>query len=305
MSEAPCAPNPSDAGELAADLVRPALLALIGAAREGASRVAASTSDAEAVHDFRVALRRLRTHLGVVRRIWGFRLDRTRAELRFYARETGALRDEEVLIETLTDLDLSDSAAAAIGAWVARRAREAARRRHATTLLLRHGPPSPVVMGKHGKRVRLLDRSLARLAERLDLVPISLITALDLARLVIPEAITAALSYADADVTDAAAMHELRIRFKRLRYTAELFAPLAGDEASELARLAAKMQRRLGELHDLDEAMACVRRARSLEVAIRDAALLALRSAREEAAARTSVDLARVKPALIAGIVIG
>jgi CHAD domain-containing protein len=296
--------------ELAGDMLRPALLSLIGAARDGALRIVAAEEarrrkviDAEAVHDFRVALRRLRTHLGVARLVWGGRLGRIRDELRFYARETGVLRDEEVLVETLSGLDLPESVRAAAFAWVVRRSREAERRRRAAVRVLRGGPSEPVPAGKRGKSVRPLDRSLARLADRLVSGQARPIPARELGHAAIGEAARLALGLVDADVADAAAMHELRIRFKRLRYTAELFAEVVG-EASELSRLCAKMQRRLGDLHDLDEAKARVGRARSLDAFMRDAALLSLRRAREAMASKARVELVRVRPTLVAQSVV-
>ena len=92
--------------------------------------------------------------------------------------------------------------------------------------------------------------------------------------------------------SDAAAMHTLRIRYKRLRYTAELFARLLGERAAGLAKGAARMQKRLGELHDLDEALDhASRRARSLTSPTRAAVTGALRRARAHRSAAIERDL--------------
>ena len=76
------------------------------------------------MHDFRVALRRLRTVLRVARMLYGRRRMRSIARgLRRFAAATGALRDEEVLRETLASLDLPTEAKVEVERWTARRAR--------------------------------------------------------------------------------------------------------------------------------------------------------------------------------------
>ncbi|UQA62478.1 CHAD domain-containing protein [Polyangium aurulentum] len=292
---------------LARDLLAREMLALIASAREGARRVAASeatdggadTHDKEAVHDFRVSLRRLRTLLGVARAVWGKkRLARFRDELRCYARATGVLRDEEVLVETLGGIDLPESARGAVNAWLEARAPEARARRSEAVVLLREGPPRRVKAGEHGKRVRLLDRSLERLGERLQFSRAHEVPADALGLEAIAKTARDVLSLAASDPEDAAAMHALRIRFKRMRYTAELFADLLGDEIAELAKHAAKMQKRLGELHDLDEAIGRIREAEGIEVQAREATVAALVAARAAVAQKARADLERLEPVL-------
>ncbi len=52
------------------------------------------------------------------------------------------------------------------------------------------------------------------------------------------------------DVPDDEALHRMRIRVKRVRYAAELAAPVAGKKARRAARGMANLQRLLGEHHD-------------------------------------------------------
>jgi CHAD domain-containing protein len=300
---------------LARDLLAREMLALIAQAREGARRVAASEApgdgdagahDAEAVHDFRVSLRRLRTLLGVARAVWGKkRLARFRDELRCYAQATGVLRDEEVLVETLGGLDLPEGARGAVDAWLARRAPEARARRAEAVVLLREGPGREVKAGAHKRRVRLLDRSLERLAERLGSGKARERDAGEVGRRAIAKTARDVLSLAASEPEDVAAMHALRIRFKRMRYTAELFAELLGAEVAELAKLAAKMQKRLGELHDLDEAIGRIGAASSLEEGAREATVAALRAARAAVADKARGDLERLDPVLRAALALG
>ena len=103
------------------------IFSLIAAVRREADRVGASDgrgSDPEAIHDFRVALRRLRTVLRPARRLYGKRrLEEIGGELRRFATASGDLRDAEVLRETLAGLDLPDAAQAGLHAWLHQRSR--------------------------------------------------------------------------------------------------------------------------------------------------------------------------------------
>jgi CHAD domain-containing protein len=87
-----------------------------------------------------------------------------------------------------------------------------------------------------------------------------------------------------APVEDAEGMHDLRIAHKRLRYTVEAFVASLPPDLSALAQPAARLQGRLGELHDVDVAIACVKRARSLQGPPRDVLLAALGRLRAERA---------------------
>jgi CHAD domain-containing protein len=273
----------------AVDFCAPALFELITSVREQARRVAsaalgAASPDPEAIHDFRVALRRLRTLLRPARCLYGRRhLRAIGEELGRFARATGVLRDEEVLRETLSAIDLSAAARQAVTAWLSRRARhERARRRRVSALIAATipGPGGPPL----GEALAHLERRLGRRRPEIDAASFAE-QSLDAAH-----AEVAALLH--ARTTDAPAMHALRIRYKRLRYTAELFAPLLGDRGATIAQKAARMQKRLGDLHDLDEALARIRRARSLPRVTQAAVTRALRRARARRSAGIRKDLA-------------
>src|SRR4051794_38610615 len=97
----------ADASPLAHEHLGPALHVLVAEARAASLRVEAleprsEAADPEAIHDFRVAIRRLRSVLRPVRPVYGRRRMRALAEgLKRVADATGTLRDEEVLRETL------------------------------------------------------------------------------------------------------------------------------------------------------------------------------------------------------------
>lgn len=315
----------------ARDALAPLLVAMARAVRDTSHRVVATRArrrrgdggaaagsgagdedKTEAVHDFRVAIRRLRTVLRVMRRPFGpKRIRRASAELKRFADATGRLRDEEVLAETLSDLDVASTTRQALGEWVGRRKRQERVLRAAVVHLLErdgdvldaileqlgraleHRPPEGAVtlhgLAEHavgGARAAVLAAAAAEPADATG------------------EGATgiAARSYRSRiDPDDVTAMHDLRIRYKRLRYTAELFAEALGAPAdgegdgaalSRRAKGAAKLQKRLGEVHDLDVAQVRMSRAWGLATEHRLAVLEALRAARVRAAERAVRDLA-------------
>ncbi len=103
-------PSIASATGLAGQFLVAKLCAFDGRLAETVPRLLAS-GDGEAVHDFRVALRRTRTLLEVGRVVFGrFHTDEVRAALRDVQRTSGVLRDEEVLLELLGALPVEGSA---------------------------------------------------------------------------------------------------------------------------------------------------------------------------------------------------
>src|SRR6185369_10590775 len=109
------------------DLLARVLGDAIAEVRHAARRVVASAGrgaarDAEAIHDYRVALRRLRTALRPARKAYGKkRLRRSEDELRAHARAAGLVRDEEVLHETLARAALLPTWRREADAWLSLR----------------------------------------------------------------------------------------------------------------------------------------------------------------------------------------
>ena len=283
------AQRPGVAAGPAHDFLAPALFAMIAEVRRTQARVAATSgkgaaSDPEAIHDFRVALRRLRTVLRPARGVFGKRrLREIGGELRRFAQATGALRDEEVLRETLGDLDLPPRARQDLAGWLVQRARqERARRRGVVSMLLTaDGPRGPS-----------LATALAHLERRIGRRRRSDATTGEVAKATTEQAFAGVTALVKGDVRDVAAMHELRIAWKRLRYTAELFAPALGEGSEALVRSATRMQKRLGELHDVDEALLRIGRSRGLPEPSVAELRRALHRARRHAADRARKALA-------------
>jgi CHAD domain-containing protein len=101
-----------------------------------------------------------------------------------------------------------------------------------------------------------------------------------------------------ASMDDPAALHDLRIAYKRLRYTVEVFDSVLPPELLDLAQTATRMQNRLGRLHDVDLAIAAVKGARQLLDVAREALLAALQRVRKErvAAFEHGLSGAQIRP---------
>ncbi len=270
---------------------------LIGVIRETRQRVLASsglpvtetTADDEAVHDFRVALRRCRTTLRVARTIWSTkRIERIECELGYFARMTGKLRDDEVLRSILGSLPPSVAPPDEVRAWLDQRARSSRTVRRKIIRIVREGPSLRESAEQKGKPLRPLDVVLDKLERLIETEPMTVCSAEELASVSVDKVIQEVRRAAGADSQDEPAMHTLRIREKRLRYTAELFANELGDHGRRLVTHATRLQRRLGDLHDFDETIATITRARGLSKDTQRAIIATLRVAR--AACATKVE---------------
>jgi CHAD domain-containing protein len=214
-----------------------------------------TSSDPEAVHQARVATRKLRSHL----RTFGPLLDPEwteplRSELAWVALGLGAVRDREVLLERLRErakaLPPSDLRSAGSLLHILELEIETLR----TKLLAELGS------------VRYID-----LLERLVMAPHSPATlpeADEPALKVLPSLaagpwrrLRSAVKQLPETPTDPE-LHRIRILAKRARYAAEAVAPVAGTAAAGFARAAAKLQTILGEHQDSVTAQAWLRGAR-------------------------------------------
>jgi CHAD domain-containing protein/CYTH domain-containing protein len=218
-----------------------ALLDTLVAKREGLSPDAP-----EALHDFRVALRRLRSHLRAYRAtLRGSVRRKTRRWLAELADATNASRDAEVHIGWLEEQRSGVSPRQRVGLdWLVERL--AARKRDSDAAL------AAMLASEFDDRSRALSVRLEtfeiRLHVRGAIVPTPL--AEEAAALVESHAATlrdrlAAVAHAK----DVGSAHAARIAGKRLRY---LIEPIAGAQAIGPALIAAlkSLQDTLGDLHD-------------------------------------------------------
>jgi CHAD domain-containing protein len=220
-----------------------------------------TNADTEAVHDLRVALRRLRTLLKLARPVFGgFHADAVRQAFSTLASSTGELRDEEVLESTLDGLGLPD---VQLAAWCGRRRVRERRLRRGVVTRLRQGELL---------RARTLLHALMTLPVRPDRDP----GLGKFARRVVQKAQRGVEARRDAGEDDVVALHDLRIAFKHLRYAVEIFAPALPADLAALAEPAARFQKRLGDLHDLDVAVVVLGKARGLDAGMRALTVAAL-----------------------------
>ncbi len=212
---------------------------LLGRAR-AASRRLGTPDDAEALHHFRVALRRLRSWVRAYRSYLGKAIPkRSRRALKDLASATNAGRDAEVQLawveRAARDRNLDQLAGVA---WLTGRLEE--RRDQAYSRALRR-VGSAFDRLEQSVRARLRRRTTPD-EERFGHVTASLVQAHAAA---LRERLTAI-----SGAADESAIHAARIGAKRLRY---LLEPLQQyrEEAGSLVQRLRRVQDLLGELHDL------------------------------------------------------
>ncbi|MDR7279286.1 CHAD domain-containing protein [Catenuloplanes atrovinosus] len=206
----------------------------------------ARRGDAEAVHDMRVAIRRLRSTLRTFRGLWDAeRADWLRAELKWLADQLGPVRDGQVMAERLAaavdaepgDLvrgpvadrlreglgdRIAEGRSGLSGALDAERYRVLLGRLNALVVDT-HGGSGSWLRKRTRKAVRRADRMLADAVRDRSATPG-------------PEA--------DAH------LHEARKAYKRARYAVEVTRPVAGRPARELAKRLTVLQDVLGAHQD-------------------------------------------------------
>jgi CHAD domain-containing protein len=244
---------------------------------------AADERDAvEQVHAFRVALRRLRSVLPALTAGLGKPKRRAiDAALRSISDATGETRDEEVLDETLGGLELATSEA--LTHWRRGRGRRL------------RGTREQALMALRGELAPVLHDALQRLLEAGARLP------LDAASPERARALLGARFAALALRTERALergtsddFHRARIGAKKLRYSCDWLASERAPSLVEVAERCAKIQKCLGRLHDLDEALVRMDRARGLS--LRADVLAELRQRRDRAEAKARDELRRQVP---------
>ena len=215
-------------------------LAYLDDARAAAARLSNRT-DAEALHDFRVAIRRLRVTVRAYPSLYESVPKKRRRRLKQLARATNAARDAEVQLAWFRDRSAQFTPAqrAALGAF---RARLRARRRRA------HVHAQLKLQRLFDKLERKLRRQLAAVQSDTGAGK-PLFRAIAAATLVQhATALSARLAGVSAS-TDATALHATRIAAKRLRYLLEPVGP-GLPHARKLVQRLKSLQDLFGELTD-------------------------------------------------------
>ena len=209
--------------------------------------------DEEALHDFRVALRRLRSCLRAYRPFFADTVrGRDRRAVREVAAATGAARDLEVQVAWLAGASGLTRDAAAGARRLLKRLRQAGRLANREALRSAHRLPALREQVAPG---------FSRYCDEIDRNhPLRTVTcaaaAAELAGPAIDE-LEAALGRIGPG-GDSAAIHETRIAGKRIRYLFEPYRDAAPGGAALLRQLR-RFQDQMGELHDLDVLLALAR----------------------------------------------
>ena len=248
------APLPVTAESRARDVIRSVLAEAVAALLHHDPLVRTS-ADPEAIHQARVATRKLRSNL----RTFDPLLDTEwteplRSELGWLALALGAVRDREVLLERLREraksLPANDARSAASLLQILEGEINVLRRKLMDEL-------------DSARYVDLLERLVAAAHS-----PVTLPDAEQPASAVLPPLATgpwrrlrSAVRQLPENPTDPE-LHRIRILAKRARYAAEAVAPVVGAGATAFARAAAKVQTILGEHQDSVTAQAWLRAAR-------------------------------------------
>ncbi len=212
-----------------------AIRTTVALAREG---------DPEAVHDARVAVRRLRSTLRTFRPLLErATVDPVRADLQWLGTALGRVRDAQVLSDRLIAAVHAEPVELVVGPVAARiRSSLAADTAHALEQLARD-LDDPRFARVLSALDHLVDTELARHQER---AALRRLTRRALRR--------ADRKLAAADTADGAdrdrILHDARRAYKRARYAVETLEATAGKPAARLARRLTKVQDVLGAQHD-------------------------------------------------------
>jgi len=196
--------------------------------------------DEEAVHEMRVAGRRLRVAVPLLaKRPDGKRVKRAVRVLRELTRAAGASRDLDVSLDLLNAY-LGGQGALSAEVIALRRRLRAARTRSRARM-------AEALMDLEIARLR---RDLRKVLERR---ADGLFTILGRIRATRDQEGQALLAGFEGlgDRYDPVALHALRRQARRLRYTAEIHDTLMRDEASNAPRLFKALQEQIGALHDV------------------------------------------------------
>lgn len=241
------APDPVRPGDPAREAVRAHLRAQVRALQQQDPRVRRDLPDA--VHQMRVAARRLRSTLKAFRPLLDAGpVDRLRAELAWLAGELGAARDREVLLARL-QRDLDRLAAAAPDDPGPPAAARVVRRELAADLA--SGRDQALAALRSPRYVALLGALVAACADPPTGPAAAQPAARALPPLVAAEWRRLARRVADLDPEGPdEPWHEARIAAKRARYAAEACVPVFGAPARRLARRLSQVTELLGEHQD-------------------------------------------------------
>jgi CHAD domain-containing protein len=216
---------------------------------------AAASADEEAIHDMRVAIRRVRAAFRIARPYYKPKSVRTfNGELRALADELGAARDLDVIIShAQTFVERQPAGAPALDGYLAflRAQRAAAQGQLLDHLgsrrLVKFNEEFRAFLSEPGVGVRASDH-LAGPPRVRDAIPAAIWQQYGVVR-----------AYEAIENPPVETLHALRIDCKRLRYLLEFFQGVLGRGTAPLIDLTVRAQDHLGLLHDATVAADTVR----------------------------------------------
>ena len=211
--------------------------------------------DEEALHDTRVAIRRIRSILRELRRVYDtYYIDIVRNQLKSFFNITGDLRDLEVSIEILSKLKISDTNLDAFTSYLnSLKEKEKSLRKEVIEKIDFKSLDDPA------KTLQ----SLLNLPLKPEKDKSVEIFAFKKANKLRKSAIKMAV-FVKEKIADSELSHDFRILFKRLRYTVEFFKTVLPPTYVKIARTAKKMQSLLGDIHDYDVLLVAIKKENEL-----------------------------------------
>jgi CHAD domain-containing protein len=234
----------------------PLLLMAKAAPLFGLADAAASGTDADAVHDMRVASRRTREAMTLLAQYYPSKpFARYNSQVKAVTKALGRVRDADVFAEEFAAL--------------AAKAADPEERVALAWLVGVAGGKRPTLVRRMRKRLAELDMGrcgarFARFAADVRDIPGARTPIGGCAAEAIGLRVTALYGHLPAalDAANSLALHAMRIDAKHLRYAVETFAPAFSDECLDAIYPVLKsLQDELGELHDRDVFIAAVRAA--------------------------------------------
>ena len=206
------------------------------------------SDDIEAVHDMRVAIRRLRSTLRDFAPFLRKRpLKDVRRELKDLADALGAVRDLDVSIIALEKLQIK-AKSAAIRKGVAKLIEEKQTERAHARLVLAEALDESKIEDLQKNFGEALEKATRRRKKSPE------ISFTEAGREAVFERVQEFCRLSDSLYTppDVEKLHRFRIAAKRLRYSIELFTACWGEKIAPFAAQIAELQTFLGEVHDAD-----------------------------------------------------
>ena len=196
-----------------------------------------------AVHDFRVATRRLLSALDLLRTvIQDPRIQKMRRALKDQLDNLDDLRDTQVLLADLSDLSYAIHETPALQSF-----QEHLQRREKKILRAAHKEIKSLKLHSLSKRIQKLNKTIETLEK--DDLDTSLFSAVDEAYAIVIQ------RYALIDPGQPATIHRLRIAFKKFRYMIEAIYPILPNPPAEYLKRMHQYQASMGDIQDMEVAL--------------------------------------------------